>query len=225
MTSLRVLIIDDHLVTCKGYEYFFENATNDGLIPNFEIVFAHDCKSAHQLILSNNKEKGDFNIILLDVQLPPYPDEKIFSGEDLGLLIRSNKPKTRIILQTAISDKYLLYNIFKNLNPEAILIKSDLVEENFVICIKEVLKDIPYYSKTFSKLLRNQFSQEYVLDQDDRELLYLLNIGISSKEIPKRLIWSSSKVEKRKRLMREKFGVDDRNIISLLNAARKAGFL
>ncbi|WP_430908415.1 hypothetical protein [Maribacter sp. 2-571] len=63
------------------------------------------------------------------------------------------------------------------------------------------------------------------MDQEDRELLYLLSTGVSSKDIPNHLHWSASKVEKRKRLLREKFGVEDKNVLSLLNSARKAGFL
>ncbi len=225
MNPYRALIIDDHTVTCKGYKYFFENAENAGSIPSFDLTFAHDCESAFKLINGINKQKAVFDLIFLDIQLPSYPMERIFSGEDIGLLVRSFSPLSKIIVQTSISDNHLLYNIFKNLNPEAIIIKGDLVEENFVTCIKEVLNDVPFYTKTFSKLLRNQFSQSYILDQDDRELLHLLNTGVPSKEIAHRLIWSSSKVEKRKRLLREKFGVDDKNVQSLLNAARRSGFL
>lgn len=225
MTKLRTLVIDDHKVTCKGYQFFFENAYSEGLLPNFEIEFSHDSESAFKKITGHYKSGKKYDIIFLDIQLPPYPEGKIYSGEDLGILIRRYHPKTKIIVQTLLSDNHVLHNIFKKLNPEGIVLKVDLDENSFIVCVNNILKNIPYYSSTFSRLLRNQFSKGYIIDEEDRELLYLLNRGIASKDVAKHLHWSRSKVEKRKRVLRAKFEVEDKNVLSLINAAKELGFL
>ena len=225
MKEYNVLIVDDHQVTCKGYSYFFENAYNKGSLPRFHITIANDSEEAYKKIKNCRSSNLNYHIILLDIRLPSYPSEQIFSGEDLGEFIRKTNPQSKIIVQTSLSDNHILYNVFKNLNPEGIILKSDLDEDSFVLCIREILNDNPYYTTTFSKLIRNQFSKNYNIDNEDRELLYLFNKGILSKEIPKHLHWSLSKVEKRTRQLRRKFGVEDNNIPCLLNAAKLAGFL
>jgi len=225
MRTLNILIIDDHPLTCTGYKIFLDNATEDGILPKCNSEMVYDAKEAFEKMKNITKKNPKYDIILLDIQLPPYPEKKIFSGEDLGTRIRELNSTIKIIVLTSLNDNHKLYNIFKTLNPEGLIVKSDIDEINFISAIRDVLSDIPYYSKTFSKLIRNQFSKEYVLDDHDRELLYLLSIGVASKDIPNYLPWSPSKVEKQKRLLREKFEVDEKSSLALVNAAKKAGFL
>ncbi len=88
-----------------------------------------------------------------------------------------------------------------------------------------MLDDSPFNNMKFSKLLRNQFSKGYTLDKEYRQFLYLLHQGIPSKEIRNHLPWSLSKVDKKKRILREQFGVEDKNTYSPLTAVRNAEFL
>ncbi len=220
-----MLIIDDHELTARGYGYLLENAALQNILPKFVIDYAQDTKSAYRQIMSKVKTSLVYDIVLLDINLPSYPEKKIFTGEDVGKLLRKVASKTKIIVQTALTDNHLLYNLFQSIDPDAIALKSEWNEEEFVRCIQNVLESVPYYSAAFSKLIRQQFSKPFILDNEDRELLYLLSIGVSSKEIPKYLPWSSSKVEKRKRILREKFGVEEKNLLSLLRAVKVAGFI
>ncbi len=223
--TFRSLIIDDHEVTCRGYGVFFENAMNNGTIPKFQIDFAYSSEEAYNILLRQGKPIHEYDIVFLDIQLPPFPEHKIFTGEDLGIMLRKKNPEIKIIVQTSLSNNHALYNIFYTLNPDGILVKTDLDEDSFVACIKSVLDGSPFYSRTFSKLLRNQFTKGYILDQEEREFVRLLYQGIPSKDIPNHLPWSPSKVEKKKRILRQKFDVEDKNTFSLLSAIREAGFL
>jgi len=56
-------------------------------------------------------------------------------------------------------------------------------------------------------------------------MLYLLSKGLPSKKIPNYLPWSLSKVEKRKRLLREKLSVENKSVLALVQSAKEAGFL
>lgn len=225
MKTNNVLIIDNHPVTCLTYRQLLWDATKTGKLPRLNIDCAHDVKNALYKIERSKKAKPFFEIVFLDSQIPDLKNGKTYSSDDLARLIRSINPKVRLIVQTGLTDNYSLYKVFKTHNPEGILVKSDLDEDNFISGVQTVMEGMPYYSSTFNRLLRNQFSKDYVLGEYDRELLYLLSIGLVTREISKRIPWSSSTIEKRKRALREQFGVKDASLQALITAARKAGFL
>jgi DNA-binding NarL/FixJ family response regulator len=225
MNTLNLLIVDDHPLTCQGYAIFINNGIEEGKLPEINIDEAYTGKEAYDKLKDIDKNNFKYDIILLDLQIPVSEEDRIFSGEDLGVLVRKLNPEIKIIVQTGLLDNHRLYNVFKNLNPEGIIIKNDLDDVIFIQAICDVLDNVPFYSSTFAKLIRNQFSKDYVLDTVDREMLYLLSIGVASKDIPKYIPWSLSKVEKRKRLLREKLGVNDKSVLALVNKAKKTGFL
>ncbi len=225
MRSLNILIVDDHPLTCQGYSIILNNAVDEGQLPEMNIDTAFTSHEAYIKLKELQSNAKKYDILLLDILIPVSEKDKIYSGEDLGLLVRKLSPQVKIIVQTGLLDNHLLYSVFTNLNPEGIIIKNDLDEVTFVQAINAVLANVPYYSNTFVKLIRNQFPKKYILDAHDRELLYLLSKGVASKDIPKYIPWSLSKVEKRKRLLRKKLGVEDKNVLSLINKAKEAGFL
>lgn len=222
---INLLIVDDHPLTCHGYHIIIKNACSQKLLPKIHIEEAHSIAEAYDKLKGEKIPKLKYDLILLDILMPALEKNKIYSGEDLGLFIQSLNLDIKIMVQTALLDNHRLHNIFKNLNPEAILIKNDLDDLTLIEAINNVLNSEPFYSKTFAKLIRNQFSKDYIIDAEDREMLYLLSIGMPSKQIPNYLPWSSSKVEKRKRLLREKLGAENKSVLALVQRAKDAGFL
>lgn len=225
MSTKNILIVDDHPLTCKGYSLIIKNATDEGKLPKIKIEEAYNGKDAYNKLKDLDLNLSKYDIVLLDIQIPVSEKHKIFSGEDLGMFIRKLSPEVKIIVQTGLLDNHRLHSVFMNLNPEAILIKNDLDDVILVQAIIDVFEGVPHYSKTFAKLIRNQFPKDYILDAEDRQMLYLLSTGVSSKDIPNHLPWSSSKVEKRKRFLREKLGVEEKSVLALVNKAKVAGFL
>ena len=57
-------------------------------------------------------------MVFLDIRIPSYPDKKIYSGEDLADLMRKEKIKSNI----SIEDR--LYSVYRNVEPEGIIIKD-----------------------------------------------------------------------------------------------------
>jgi DNA-binding NarL/FixJ family response regulator len=225
MNTINILIVDDHPLTCQGYGIILQNATAEGKLPKIIIDVAYNAADAYDKLKDVDTNSSKYDLILLDILIPVSAENKIFSGEDLGVLIRKLNPQIKIIVQTGLLDNYRLHSIFKNLNPEGIIIKSDLDDIIFIQSISDVLSNVPFYSQTFTKLLRNQFSKGYILDADDREMLFLFSVGVASKDIPNHLPWSLSKLEKRKRLLREKLRVEDKSVFALVSKAKEAGFL
>ena len=83
----------------------------------------------------------------------------------------------------------------------------------------------PYYSSTVSALFRKQMTSSVNVDKIDRQLLYELSIGTRMKEMPDVLPLSMAGAEKRKRLLKQKLGVEDQGDKALIQKAREMGFI
>jgi len=225
LKKYNALIIDDHPLIADAYKSAFNYIAQENKEVSFEIELAVDCDSAYTIIKSHASEERKIDIVFLDISLPPSKDGTILSGEDLGLKINKLLPGTKIIVSTTFNDNYRVHSIFKSINPDGFLVKNDITPQELVQAIKDVLNDPPYYSKTITKLLRNQVSNEFLLDDIDRRILYELSIGTKTKALPVVVPLSIAGIEKRKRLLKITFdinGTDDRDLIL---AAREKGFI
>ena len=154
-----------------------------------------------------------------------FPGNKLYSGEDLGKLIRKLYPETKLMVITSLMDKHRLNAIFTSLNPEGFLTKTEVTQETLILALQELLNDNPYYSPYLLKIIRNQHFSGLQLSAEQKEFLYLLSIGVSSKEIPNYLPWSASKVEKQKRTLRDKLGAKSSGVFALVHRAKKLGII
>lgn len=223
--TYHALIIDDHPLISEAYKSAFlfyqkklENIT-------FDISVCHDCDSAIDKINKIATDQLPLDIVFLDISLPPSKDGKILSGEDLGLKLNEVLPEAKIIVSTTFNDNYRIHSIFKNINPDGFLIKNDITPKELVLAIEEVLTDPPYYSKTVMKLLRNQVSSDLLLDHIDRKILYELSIGTRTKDMPGVVPLSIPGIEKRKRHLKQIFGIASQDDKELILLAKEKGFI
>ncbi len=225
LNKYNVLLIDDHPLIMEAYQsaLFFLSSMNDDI--EFEISSANNCELAFEKIKSASHKKNGLDIIFLDMSLPPSVENNIFSGEDLGLLIRELLPKTKIIVITAFSDNLRIQNILKNINPEGFLIKNDLTPKELVNAIQIILTNKSYYSETVTQLLRKQIISNIALDKIDRQLLYELSLGTRMKELSSLLPLSLAGIEKRKQRLMELFEIESRADRDLVISAREKGFI
>lgn len=219
-----VLIIDDHPLITSAYKSAFNYVEKQSGILSFNIDEAHDCDSAFEKITSFSSNSKNLDLVFLDISLPPSKDGKILSGEDLGLKINELMPSTKIIVSTTFNDNYRIHSLFKNLNPDGFLVKNDISPKELVATINTVITDPPYYSKTVIKLLRNEVSSDFVLDNIDRKLLYELSLGTMMKDLPEILLLSLPALEKRKRHLKQVFDADSPYDKELLQKAKEKGF-
>ncbi|MFI0431385.1 hypothetical protein [Mariniflexile sp. HMF6888] len=68
-------------------------------------------------------------------------------------------------------------NIFKTINPEGFLIKSDINFNDIIYAIKKVIKNEVYYSQTILDLLSRHMIDNKVLDELDIQLLKEISNG------------------------------------------------
>lgn len=225
VNKYNILLIDDHPLIMEAYQsaLFFLSSLNDDI--DFEISKANNCEQAFEEIKSVSNKKNGFDIIFLDMSLPPSVENNIFSGEDLGLAIRELLPKTKIIVITAFSDNLRIQNILKNIDPEGLLIKNDLTPKELVNAIQVILTNKSYYSETVMQLFRKQVISDIALDKIDRQLLYELSLGTRMKELSNLLPLSLPGVEKRKQRLMDLFEIESRLDRDLVICAKEKGFL
>ena len=218
------LIIDDHPLIAEAYKSALQFIKNKNKNLIFNIDFANNCEVAFDKI-HQIPEDADNSIVFLDIRLPPSETNKMLSGEDLGIKIRERIPKAKIIISTTFNDNYRIHSIFRSINPEGFLIKNDITPQELVVGIETIMEDPPYYSKTVTKLLRKKISQEFILDNIDRELLYELSIGTKMKDLPNIIPLSIAGVERRKRHLKEVFDIREKGDRALVLAAKEKGFI
>jgi DNA-binding NarL/FixJ family response regulator len=225
MTEIyKVLLIDDHPIILEVYKIALKEVSLIIENTTFKIETAHNSDEALKKIIFNSKVEG-YDIIFLDMKLPPSKDGKILSGEDLGLKINQLLPNSKIIVSTTFNDNYRVQNILKNVNPDGFLIKNDINTEELIEAIQKVISEPPYYSKSVLKLMRKQMSSDYLLDKIDRQLLYELSIGTKMKDLPNIIPKSMAGIENRKRQLKEIFDVQDNEDRELILKAKKKGFI
>ena len=225
MKTYNVLIIDDHPILAETYgNAFLQIAAADDTI-HFNIDMANTIDAALAKI-ENTSTASSIDLIFLDIKLPKSSDGKYLSGEDLGIRIRELLSDVKIIVNTTHNDNFRVNNILKSIDPDAFLVKSDITHDDLVIAIKDVITDIPHYSKTVLRLFRNYMANDFFLDKIDRQLLHELSIGTKMIDLPEILPMSRSGIERRKRQLKELFNVTKReDDKALVEAAKEKGFI
>ncbi|PCI10980.1 MAG: response regulator [Flavobacteriaceae bacterium] len=220
--ELCVLIVDDEPMILDAYKKAFNLIKSKEF--KFVIHLAKNCETAHSKIIDASLNRN-YDLILLDISLPPSLDENILCGEDLGVKIKELMPNCKTIISTSYSDAYRLHGILNSVNPDGLLVKSDVTLLEVVNAIKKVMHKPPYYSQTILDLLRKQISADYALDKTDRQLLYELSIGTKMKELPSILPMSLTTIEKRKHFFKEIFNVQKKSDRDLVLVAKEKGFI
>ncbi len=220
----KVLIIDDHPLICDAYRSALQQVMREHKNINLKIESAESCDSAREKITNTWTEEG-WDLVFLDIRLPASKDRRVLSGEDLGELIRENHPLAKIIVATTFNDNYRIQNIFNNLNPEGFLIKNDLDPKELVNAIVKIMQGGVHYSQTVSNLMRKKMHTSINIDKIDRQILYELSLGTKMKDLPNIVPLSIAGIEKRKRILKEIFDVEDQGDKALILKARELGFI
>ncbi|GGH35839.1 transcriptional regulator [Mangrovimonas yunxiaonensis] len=220
---IRILMTDDHPIIIEGYQ----NTLLATKKPDQElkIDIANNCDQSLQYMQEAIKKERPYDVLFMDISLPPSSDGKYTSGEDLAIHARTLMPNAKIIILTMFNESYRIHNIVKRINPEGLLIKSDLTSNELSSAFQAALKNPPFYSGTVNSLIRKTISADMEVDDVNRKILHLLSQGIKTKSLKEHINLSMSAIEKRKKHLKEIFLVQDGSDETLLNEARKNGFL
>lgn len=217
---LNVLMIDDHPPIIEGYKSIL--SYNDKGY-TFLTTTAFTSESAYETITTS---ETTFHLAVVDITLPPFPEKKITSGEDLIPIIKKHHPSCKIIVITSHSESIPLYKIVKTHQPQGLFIKSDFQSEELIEGFDKIIKNENYYSQTVLKHQKTwQENSNLELDNYNQQILILLSQGVKTKNLPDLLHLSQSAIDKRKAIIKTLLGINKGNDEDILKAARKQGLI
>ncbi len=221
----KILIIDDHPMIVEAYKNIL---TSTDIRDTYRITIetADTCDSAIKKI-KEASEKEHYDILFLDVQLPPSSEGKIISGEGLAIFAKELLPNAKIVILTMFNENFRIQNILNTVNPDGLLIKNDITSKDFIFAFNAIVNNPPYYSTTVAKYFRDQTinQEEYLLDEINRKIIFYLSKGVKTKNLINHINLSMSAIEKRKTQIKTLFKLDKANDEALINEAKKRGFI
>ncbi|MGG7035729.1 MAG: response regulator [Flavobacterium sp.] len=193
--KINILVVDDHPMTTDAYINLIKLNTDN---ENFNFLKATDCQSAYRIIENEEKLNNAISIALIDISIPGYPEEKLFSGTDIGMLIRDAFAESKIIMLTMHTEPLILNKVLTSVGPEGFISKSDIDFETFPDIFNQIMAGENYFSPTISSSLQSFVKKMIGWDEFDTEILLLLEKGILTKDLPDYIELSLSTIEKRK---------------------------
>ena len=215
-------MVDDHPIIIEGYQNTLMATKKEDQV--LRIDTAHDCDTANELLRRAAKEKP-YDICFFDISLPGSLDGRLASGEDLAKLTRNIMPKAKVVILTMFNESFRVHNIIKQINPDGFLIKSDLTSSELAEAFQHILAAPPYYSSTVSNFLKKSVVSDIYVDDINRKILHLLSQGVRTKTLREHISLSMSAIEKRKKQLKLLFSVNDGKDETLIEEARKKGFI
>lgn len=222
MNTVRILAVDDHEMTTLGYKYILEDSDFKDFNVKVEIAKSFE-KGKDKIEFS--KRSIPYDIILLDIQLFSPESKDPRTGIDLGLIARKEVPNSKVVFMSSYSDNYRINNIFKTVNPEGYMVKSEIDEMSLKAMVETVMNKPPYYTASALAAIRRKMANDIEIDDQDQKILYHLSQGIHTRDIAPLIGSANTTVEARKRQLKALFDVKNGNDLALIKEAKNRGFL
>ncbi len=196
---MNILIVEDHLMVVEGYIALLEKE-----IPIFTASKALNCEEAYHFITSVSV----LDLAIIDYRLPEFEEKGLSSGGDVALLLKKHHPECKVIMITACQEATTIYDIHKKVQPDALIIKSDISYDTF----KEYLKyENKYLSSRAQKAVDIISSNEELFNDINREILFYLKQGYKINEIERYVPLTTSGIQKRVAKWKDIFNVTEIN--------------
>ncbi|MCB8814940.1 response regulator [Desulfosporosinus shakirovi] len=186
MKPISVMLVDDHKLFREGIRALLQ------LYKDIEII----CEASNGLDALSKVEETLPDLILMDVQMP------IMNGVEATQLIKARTPSVRIVMLSASDEDNDLFGAIKA-GAQGYVLKNTPSEE-LVRQIKGVMKgEAPLSGLMATKILAefnmdtsSKLSQKDRLTNREEEVLHLIGLGNTNKEISGILSITESTVKK-----------------------------
>ncbi len=217
-----ILIVDDHPINVDGYQTLLSNIDSN---EKAEFLLAFDCEQAYNTINRRLLSDKTINFAFIDISLPAYEEKKLFSGSDIALLIRKVFPHCKIVIISMHKEPLWVNQIYKGINPEGFIAKSDINYKCFPEIFQSIEKNEVYFSKSI-KWSQKIFIQKNInWDDYDSKILQFIAEGIKTINLPKFIPLSLSAIEKRKSNIKKQLVLEDATDKELIDSVKKLGFI
>jgi DNA-binding NarL/FixJ family response regulator len=219
----NILIVNGHPITADAYKNNLLSKQKKFDL-NLNLFMANNLPTALERIGEFSLEKK-CHLLLLDTNVPMDHDRKKPSLIGFCNYIKKESLKTKIIITTSYNDNLRLLNILSKINPDGLLLKTDITCFDLLSAVKNVILGNPYYSTSVIRLLRKRISQKVILDRIDTEILKELSNGSKMVELLKLIPLTKSGIEKRKRRLKSAFQTKSNSDRELVLVAKERGFI
>jgi DNA-binding NarL/FixJ family response regulator len=217
-----ILIVDDHPINVDGYQTILSNIESN---KEAEYLIAFDCEQAYNTINNNHLLDNTIDFAFIDVSLPPYGEKKMFSGSDIALLIRKLFPQCKIIIISMHKEPLWVNQIYKSVNPEGFIAKSDINYKCFPEIFQSIEKNEVYLSQSIKLSQKIMIQKNINWDDNDSKILQLIAQGIKTINLPNFIPLSLSSIEKRKANIKKQLILNSGSDKELIDIAKKLGFI
>lgn len=189
-TKVNVLVVDDHKMICDSIAALLEKS---------DFVNKTYVAYSGEVALSAIKS-SQIHITLVDARMPGM------SGIDLMRYMQKNYPSLKIVAMTSFDETATLKELL-SLNPRGILLKRSTDATEIKQCVQHLVEERNYYSTETLVRLREIDPINFRItsfNAREKEIIQLLCIGKSTKEIAIKLKLSVTTIEDyRKELLRK----------------------
>jgi len=217
-----ILIVDDHPINVDGYQTILSNIESN---KEAEYLIAFDCEQAYNTINNNHLVDNTIDFAFIDVSLPPYEEKKMFSGSDIALFIRKLFPQCKIIIISMHKEPLWVNQIYKSVNPEGFIAKSDINYKCFPEIFQSIEKNEVYLSQSIKLSQKIMIQKNINWDDNDSKILQLIAQGIKTINLPDFIPLSLSSIEKRKANIKKQLILNSGSDKELIDIAKKLGFI
>jgi len=214
----NVLIVENELLIVDLLKKAITSLDNGVL---YEINASRCCDSTLQIM----EDSTAIDLAIININIPPLKNKTSVCVEGIISKLKSKYPEAKTILFSSNTCAIQIHSVLNTINPESLIIKSDIDYTELVNAIKTVLNASPYYSKTVLHYIRNSMANSIKIDHIDKAILHYLSLGKRTKDLPNLVHLSKSAVENRKRKLKDSFGIFKGNDQQLLDRARQKGFV
>lgn len=215
MSSIRLLIADDHPLIAEGIKNTFEDdSTIDvvGLVNNGQQVIEH----LKELVV---------DIVLLDIEMP------VLNGIDCAKIISNKYPEVKVIILSMYQEASLIKELMQ-IGIKGYMLKT-IPKEELLLAIKKVFNGQEYFSSDVTKaLLKGQSSEKIIqftekskllelLTKREIEIINLVSQGFTNAQIGKKLFISHRTVDSHRTNVMKK--LDIHNVAGLIRFAIQNG--
>lgn len=190
MQNYKIGLTDDHVLFAEGISNIIANK------PNMELSFI--ASSANQLFEKLKDSRIDF--LLLDVNLPPH------NGIDILHQLKNEQPKLKIMILSMYQPMDIGVTL-DNFKGDAYVLKisgKEILEE----ALESMKSDKLYFDPNIVHLnpLQDAFTNQLKLSKREKEIISLIAMGKTTKEIASMLFLSELTIKTHRKNISEKLG-------------------
>ena len=214
---MNILIVDDHPLIVDSYVTLL-SAIESNKNTNFHL--AYNCKQAYEKINVLKASDTPLDVAFIDVNLPPYEEMNLRSGDEIGSLVKQRFPRCSLIIISMHCDPVWVNRIAKTLNPLGFISKNDINYKSFPSIMEAITNKETYYTASILEAQKEFIIKNIHWDEHDSKIIQLIADGIKTKDLTRYIPLSLSTIEKRKANLKKQLifkGGTDAELIERVN--------